>query len=41
MEFMVDVDDWLDGYPYESVASNELENFITKLRFGLKERFNI
>jgi 2-polyprenyl-6-hydroxyphenyl methylase/3-demethylubiquinone-9 3-methyltransferase len=41
MEFMVDVDDWLGGYPYESVLPNELEEFVGKLGFDVKARFNI
>lgn len=40
MEFLVDVDDWLGGYPYESVAPDELEAFVARLGFRLRSRFN-
>lgn len=39
MEFLVDVDDWLGGYPYESVEPAELERFMTKLGFKMQEQF--
>jgi 2-polyprenyl-6-hydroxyphenyl methylase/3-demethylubiquinone-9 3-methyltransferase len=41
MEFMVDVDDWLGGYPYESVEAEVLEAGVTRLGFRLRERFNV
>jgi 2-polyprenyl-6-hydroxyphenyl methylase/3-demethylubiquinone-9 3-methyltransferase len=41
MEFLVDVDDWLGGYPYESVLPEELEAFVGKMGFRTRERFNV
>lgn len=40
MEFLIDVDDWLGGYPYESVAPQELEAFMARLGFRVVRRFN-
>jgi 2-polyprenyl-3-methyl-5-hydroxy-6-metoxy-1,4-benzoquinol methylase len=40
MEFLVDVDDWLGGYPYESVRPRELERFVEGLGFETEARFN-
>ena len=39
MEFLVDVDDWLGGYPYESVAPEELKRFVSNLGFVLEDKF--
>lgn len=41
MEFLVDVDDWLGGYPYESVEPAELESRVATLGFRLLERYNV
>lgn len=41
MEFLVDVDDWLGGYPYDSVVPAELESRVGALGFHLLERFNV
>lgn len=40
MEFLVDIDDWLGGYPYESVEPPNLEATIEGLGFRLDARFN-
>lgn len=40
MEFLVDVDDWLGGYPYESVDSAELKERLEQRGFRLIESFN-
>jgi SAM-dependent methyltransferase len=40
MEFLVDVDDWLGGYPYESATSDQVEAFVEGLGFRLKQSFN-
>jgi 2-polyprenyl-6-hydroxyphenyl methylase/3-demethylubiquinone-9 3-methyltransferase len=40
MEFMVDVDDWLGGFPYESASPEELKIFVEGLGFRLKQSFN-
>ncbi len=41
MEFLVDVDDWLGGYPYEPVVPAELEARIGDLGFRPLSRFNV
>jgi 2-polyprenyl-6-hydroxyphenyl methylase/3-demethylubiquinone-9 3-methyltransferase len=41
MEFLVDIDDWLGGYPYESVLPEELEAFVNEMGFRTAERFNV
>jgi SAM-dependent methyltransferase len=40
MEFWVDVDDWLGGFPYESASPDRLEAFIEGLGFRLAQSFN-
>ncbi len=40
MEFLVDVDDWLGGYPYESVEPRKLERFIEDSEFTTIGRHN-
>ena len=40
MEFLVDVDDWLGGFPYESASPDRLEAFVEGLGFRLKQSFN-
>ena len=39
MSFYHDVDDWLGGYPYESVNNNELIRFMQKRNFTLINKF--
>jgi len=40
MSFLRDVDDWLGGYPYESVRPAKLVDFMQGLGFGLDHAFN-
>lgn len=40
MSFMHDVDDWLGGYPYESVVPEDLEASLSDRSFALVRRFN-
>lgn len=40
MHFMTDVDDWLGGYPYESIVPNELYGRMEALGFQLDAEFN-
>ena len=40
MEFMIDVDDWLGGFPYDSVVPEKLEALLERLGFSLKRNFN-
>lgn len=40
MEFLVDVDDWLGGYPYESVVAADLETAVEGLGLRLDASFN-
>jgi 2-polyprenyl-6-hydroxyphenyl methylase/3-demethylubiquinone-9 3-methyltransferase len=35
MEYETDVDDWLGGYPYESIAPRELKRLLARSRFDL------
>lgn len=39
MEFMVDIDDWLGGYPYESVEPEELKRFVARFGFVQEAAF--
>lgn len=41
MSFLHDVDDWLGGYPYESVRNEEIISFMTSRGFEMTECFNI
>lgn len=41
MSFLHDVDDWLGGYPYESVRSEEIIAFMVSRGFELTACFNI
>ena len=40
MSFWRDVDDWLGGYPYESVSSDELTRHMAKQGWDLKRSFD-
>lgn len=40
MSFIHDVDDWLGGYPYESVNSAQLIQFMEERKFKLVKEFN-
>lgn len=40
MEFLTDADDWLGGYPYESVSPSALETEVTGLGFSLEAAFS-
>jgi len=40
MSFMHDLDDWLGGYPYESVEPEDLEAYLGERGFTLVRRFN-
>ena len=40
MEFVIDVDDWLGGYPYESVSPTDLKTHLEQQGFALAEAFN-
>ena len=40
MEFLTDADDWLGGYPYQSVSASALEREVTELGFSLQAAFN-
>jgi 2-polyprenyl-6-hydroxyphenyl methylase/3-demethylubiquinone-9 3-methyltransferase len=37
MSFMVDVVDWIGGYPYEHASRAEIEEFVTRLGFALEK----
>ncbi len=37
MSFMVDVVDWIGGYPYEYASRAEIEPFVTRLGFSLEK----
>ena len=37
MSFMVDVVDWIGGYPYEYASRGEIEEFVTRLGFSLEK----
>ena len=39
MDYWTDVHDWLGGYPYELVASDELVRFLAARKFVLKRDF--
>jgi SAM-dependent methyltransferase len=39
MSFTHDVNDWLGGYPYESISPDELHSFAKSLGFSLKREF--
>lgn len=39
MDYPHDVHDWLGGYPYESIASDQVETYMTALGFRLVRRF--
>lgn len=41
MEFLVDVDDWLGGFPYESLLPEDLEAMVGRLGFQATARFNV
>lgn len=41
MSFLHDVDDWLGGYPYESVRNEEVISFMASRGFELIECFNV
>lgn len=34
MRWWNDVHDWLGGYPYESASPEDVENFVSELRFS-------
>lgn len=40
MSFKHDVEDWLGGYPYESIGSNELKKVLASKGFKLVNEFN-
>ena len=40
MEFVIDVDDWLGGYPYETVSPTDLKTHLEQQGFALAEAFN-
>lgn len=40
MSFVHDIDDWLGGFPYESVEAPELEAFLQQRSFSLERSFN-
>ena len=37
MSFMVDIVDWIGGYPYEYASREEIEEFVARLGFALEE----
>ena len=39
MDFYHDVRDWIGGYPYESIAPEELNRLLTPLGFDLVKQF--
>lgn len=41
MSFLHDIDDWLGGYPYESVRNEEIVAFMASRGFELTECFNV
>lgn len=41
MNFFTDIDDWLGGYPYESVVPNELVKVLQEQNYRLDAEFNI
>ena len=41
MDFAADVDEWLGGYPYESMTLEEIEDAVVPLGFEVEERFAI
>ena len=39
MDWSHDIHDWLGGYPYESVAPQEITDFLDRLGFSLVRSF--
>ena len=39
MDFFHDVHDWMGGYPYESIAPDEVDRLMERLGFALERRF--
>lgn len=39
MNFYIDVNDWLGGYPYESISPRDLKNYLHKFEFNLMKEF--
>jgi 2-polyprenyl-6-hydroxyphenyl methylase/3-demethylubiquinone-9 3-methyltransferase len=39
MDFHIDINDWLGGYPYESISPQDLKNFIQRFEFTLVKDF--